>query len=403
MPFPQFDGENPHLWKDLCEQYFAIYGIQESFWVQMATLNFSPTTAVWLQSVRKKVLGLNWEGLCAILYTRFGRHRHQLLIRQFYAIRQSSTVQEYIDRFEHLMNQLLSYSDEIHPFYFLTRFIGGLRADLRAAVMVQRPPDLDMACSLALVQEEVHGGTRPEYARVHEQTSRPPPKVQLQAVPLHQPRPALTPAATDHRGVDAARTTITESARPAVTETNPLRTLCAYRRARGLCFKCGERWGRDHTFPATIQMHVLGEWMDFMGVTVDDSDAVPVQSATSKEVVMAISIQAFNGNDGATLLQLMANVKGKMVSILIDSGSSTFFINERLIDGLPGVRPLGKTARVKVANGAELYCSQELVDCDWVSQGHQFSTTLKYYHWEVLTLFWEWIGLKSTILSLTGY
>lgn len=117
MPFPVFDGENPHLWKDLCEQYFTIYGVQESFWVQMATLNFSPTTDVWLQPVRKKVLGLNWEGLCNALCTRFGRDCHQLLIRQFYVF---ANLVEFritlIDRSEHLMNQLLSYSDEVRPF-----------------------------------------------------------------------------------------------------------------------------------------------------------------------------------------------------------------------------------------------------------------------------------------------
>lgn len=55
MPFPVFDGENPHLWKDLCEQYFAVYSVQECYSVYMATLNFSPTTGVWLQSVRKKI------------------------------------------------------------------------------------------------------------------------------------------------------------------------------------------------------------------------------------------------------------------------------------------------------------------------------------------------------------
>lgn len=179
MPFPLFDGENPLLWQDLCEQYFAIYGIPESVWVQMATLNFSPTTAVWLRSVRKKVLGLNWEGLCNVLATRFGCDRHQLLIRHFFAVKQSSTVQDYIERFEHLMNQLLSYSDEIHPFYFLTRFIGGLWADLRAAVMVQRPSDLDTACALALVQEEVHDGARPEHIRLPEQAYRVAPRIPL--------------------------------------------------------------------------------------------------------------------------------------------------------------------------------------------------------------------------------
>ena len=90
-----------------------------------------------------------------------------MLIRHFYAIRQVAGVQDYIDKFEHLMNQLLSYSDEIHPYYFLMRFIGGLRADLRQAVMVQRPPDLDVACALALVQEEVQEGMQLEIGRAH--------------------------------------------------------------------------------------------------------------------------------------------------------------------------------------------------------------------------------------------
>ena len=173
MPFPIFDGENPQLWKDLCEQYFMIYNVQESYWVHMATLNFSPTTAVWLQSVRKKLLGCSWESLCNTLCVRFGRDRHQILIRQFYSIRQQTSVQAYIDQFEHLMNQLISYSDEIHPYYFLMRFIGGLRLELRKAVMIQRPPDLDAACSLALVQEEVQDGLQYDYGRYTEPAYRP--------------------------------------------------------------------------------------------------------------------------------------------------------------------------------------------------------------------------------------
>ena len=176
MPFPVFDGENPHLWKDLCEQYFALFSIQEIYWVHMATLNFSPATAVWLQAMRKKLLGMNWEGLCNVLCTRFGRDRHQLLIRQFYSIRQTTTVQDYITRFDSVMNQLLSYSDTIHPYYFLMRFIGGLRLELRSTLMIQRPPDLDTACSLALVQEEVQEGACEELGRYHDPVHRPLPR-----------------------------------------------------------------------------------------------------------------------------------------------------------------------------------------------------------------------------------
>lgn len=152
LQFPVFDGENPQMWQTLAEQYFAIH---ESYWVSMASLNFSGSPKVWLHSVRKKLAGFTWESFCALLCTRFGRDRHQLLIRQFYTIKQTHSVADYVERFEIVMNSLLAYSDQIHPLYFLTRFIEGLRSDIRAVVMVQRPTDLDTACALALLQEEV--------------------------------------------------------------------------------------------------------------------------------------------------------------------------------------------------------------------------------------------------------
>ena len=46
--FPQFTGENPRLWKTLCEQYFQMFEIHEKFWVPMASLNFSGSASVWL-------------------------------------------------------------------------------------------------------------------------------------------------------------------------------------------------------------------------------------------------------------------------------------------------------------------------------------------------------------------
>ena len=359
-------------------------------------------------------MALNWEGLCNLLSTRFGRDRHQLLIRQFFAIKQSSTVQDYIERFEHLMNQLLSYFDEIHPFYFLTRFIGGLRADLRAAIMVQRPADLDTACALALVQEEVQDGVRPENIRFPEQAYRPAPRLPLQAVPLHQPRPPTTPAAVDRCGVEAARAAPVEQPRPQPAEANPLNTLRAYRRARGLCFKCGERWGRDHTCPATIQMHVLEELMDFLGVTPSEEAEPSNTSDTTEETVHAVSLQAFNGNDSSKLLQFSATIQGQSVEVLVDSGSSASFINSRCVGGLQGLQPMAKPARVKVANGAELQCDQELLNCQWTVQNHQLLASLKVLplggfdvivgmDWlEAFNPAIDWINKTVTLQSETG-
>ena len=107
------------------------------------------------------------------------------------------SVQEYIESFEHLMNQLLAYSDEIHPYYFLMRFVGGLKAELRAAVMVQRPPDLDAACALALVQEEVQEGICPDMGRYNEHIHRPAQRFLPHTSPPHIPRPAPALTAAD--------------------------------------------------------------------------------------------------------------------------------------------------------------------------------------------------------------
>jgi hypothetical protein len=130
-----------------------MFAIHESYWVPMSTLHFKGAAGIWLQSVVKKLAGLDWLSFTSLICTRFGRDRHQLLIRQFYSIKQISTVADYIERFDVLMNHLISYSDCTHPYYFLTRFIEGLRSDIRSVVMVQRPNDLDTACSLALLQE----------------------------------------------------------------------------------------------------------------------------------------------------------------------------------------------------------------------------------------------------------
>ena len=71
----------------------------------MASLNFTGA-ALWLQSVQKKLSEFDWESFSSLLCTRFGRDRHQLLIRQFYSLTQKTTVAEYIEQFELIISHL---------------------------------------------------------------------------------------------------------------------------------------------------------------------------------------------------------------------------------------------------------------------------------------------------------
>lgn len=156
-----------------------------------------------------------------------------MLIRQFYTVRQTSSVANYIEKFELSINHLSSYSDKIHPFYFLTHFVEGLRKDIRAVVVVQRPPGLDTACALALLQEEVADG-------VFSALPRPPEPAPRAVFPIPPPPSRLVPptSPSDWRNPEATRANN--------TKINALRD---YRHARGLCFKCGEHWVRITSAP----------------------------------------------------------------------------------------------------------------------------------------------------------
>nr|XP_040258848.1 uncharacterized protein LOC120976091 [Aegilops tauschii subsp. strangulata] len=372
--FPQFTGENPRLWKTLCEQYFHMFGIQERYWVPMASLNFTGAASVWLQSVQKKLSELDWESFSSLLCTRFGRDRHRLLIRQFYSLTQKTTVAEYIEQFELIISHLSAYSESIHPYYYLTRFVEGLRADIRAVVLVQRPPDLDTACALALLQEEVADGVAQERVRT-------PPARQnttdwagrgnastpmVLPPPPPQGRPPTPTTATDWRAIDANR-----------AEGTKLKALREYRRARGLCFKCGERWGQEHTRPTSVQLHVVEELLELFSIDSPDGPPTPRREEQHTETAMAISRHALTGSSAPKAIRLHAWLQGREVLVLVDSGSSTSFLDACLASSLSGVVHLRRPCRVKVADGGELCCVSHIPKCCWTTQGQEFTTDMK--------------------------
>jgi hypothetical protein len=43
--FPQFDGDNPQLWKSHCEKYFDMYDVDPAMWIKVATMHFTGRAA----------------------------------------------------------------------------------------------------------------------------------------------------------------------------------------------------------------------------------------------------------------------------------------------------------------------------------------------------------------------
>jgi hypothetical protein len=59
-----------------------------------------------------------------------------------------------VERFSALVDQLAAYETADNPLYYVMRFVDRLRDDIKLMVMIQRPSTLDIACALAMVQEE---------------------------------------------------------------------------------------------------------------------------------------------------------------------------------------------------------------------------------------------------------
>lgn len=74
---------------------------------------------------------------------------------------------------------------------------------------------------------------------------------------------------------------------------------------------------------------------------------------------------------------MLADLYGQEVVVLIDSGSSSNFINEALASKWRHWTPLQSSKQVRVANGDILQCTHELVDCPIWIFGHGFKLTLK--------------------------
>uniref|UniRef100_A0ACD5WZK3 Uncharacterized protein n=1 Tax=Avena sativa TaxID=4498 RepID=A0ACD5WZK3_AVESA len=272
---------------------------------------------------------------------------HQLL-----QLRQTGSVTEYRLQFETFMYHLLALDPGLNTKFFVTQFLLGLKPELRAAVRIQEPSSITRAAVLARIQEEELETTRPRVRPVP--TGRPPP-----------PAPAVVPrqqAAPRAAGDDFGRE----------------RQLRDYRRANGLCFRCGDKYTREHQCKQpvqllTIQMGDFGEMLSDEAVRalelLDEPEAPPQ--------CCMISAHALSGTEASATIRLPVTVGDKVMLLLLDSGSSHSFINANFAQSIGAHTLAIPPVPVKVANGQCIPCDSLVPQLEWHCQGSVFHTDLR--------------------------
>ena len=351
VPFPRFDGDNPRRWKTRAEKYFKMYFVHQSEWINVSEMHFDGAASLWYQSVEAQVPEWSWEDFCAQIHDRFDRDRHELLIRQIFHINQSSTVSDYLARFSELVDQLKVYSPSHDPLFYTMRFIDGPCPDIKSVVHMHCPKDLETATTLALLQEEMAGNVPvkpPRHGDWHYSArSSTSTKGSLPLPP--PPRQDRGPPAT--------------APREAPTNDAKLAAIKSYRRTMGLCYKCAAPWSKGHKCAPEVLLAVEAIWGDFDDHTAQDPDTSG--DPPDEQIFLAISKAAVLGTASARTVRFTGSLMGQPVHILLDSGSSSSFVNSAVAAQLTNVQSEPISTRVQVAGGSHLQSTLLLRGLTW--------------------------------------
>lgn len=371
--FPSFDGSNPKIWIKHCENFFDVYDIPDGMKVKFALMNFLGSAAFWMQSIEVNLRTLSWEELCKSVVTRFERDQHNQIVRQFFHLRQTTSVAEYVELFDELVHQLLAHDPYVSPVVITNKFVDGLKPEIKVVVLVHRPKDLDSASSLALLQEEVLlGHPNTNWRRNDEVAGGNMVKKDEFALSKQDQVGASTysPMKNQPYGGENRKNTGGPKSK---SQDERLAALMAYRKAKGLCFKCGLKWGSTHKCPDSVSLNVVEELWQMLGVS-DVQDSKP-EDSDSGDDLLEISTEAATGVSGSKTLKLKCHVSCHTAIALVDSGSSHNFISELFASQLPNWKALKEPIKVRVANGNLLLCTHQIENCAWLVQGVQFQTS----------------------------
>lgn len=363
MDFPKFDGENPKLWKTQCENYFEVFHVQPCLRTRFASLNFVQEAALWLQNHEAKVGRVeNWDEMCSLVLNQFGRNKYSLYRRQLRTLRQTGTVTEYYTKFQHIRHNLLLYNSALDDFFFVDEFLDGLRDDLRTAIWLHQPSDLDTAFRLALLQEEElePGKRRHSHRTDHKDFSK---------------------SSTRYTTDKSKQSLRSDEDKRADTSTSDdrLESLKAYRRSKGLCFTCGEKYSKQHKCPASVPLHIVEELLEVLQIESDNDQSDHSSNDSDDEDLMLLSGSSSGKCKRKRCFRIQGFVGKRQVLILVDSGSVSSFISTKMVAELQcPVQQIPATTYV-VANGNSVECSEMVKALEWGAQGHTFQHDCKVF------------------------
>ncbi|XP_074378145.1 uncharacterized protein LOC141719664 [Apium graveolens] len=153
--------------------------------------------------------------------------------------------------------------------------------------------------------------------------------------------------------------------------------------AKGLCYFCDQKYERGHKCkfkePQLFTVEVPGERVRNFENNWDTEEEGSVELECEGEEAgiveePLISVNALAGNQNFQTIRVKGCVKGKIIHILIDNGSTHNFLDEGIAKELGITIENMPTQQIIVADGNQMNCNQICRQFDWEMGNVGFST-----------------------------
>lgn len=123
--------------------------------VATTSMNMAGNATQWLQILKLKGDLGDWRNFSIIVLQKFCVDEYPRAMRKILHLQQKGGVEEYIEEFDEAKYAISVHNPELGEVPFVAQFIKGLKGEIQGLVMSQIPSTVDMAITLALVQQEI--------------------------------------------------------------------------------------------------------------------------------------------------------------------------------------------------------------------------------------------------------
>lgn len=379
-----FDGTNPDGWILRAERYFAFYRLNEAEKIEAAVVGFDGDALLWYQWENRRRPIQNWNELRRLILQQFRPLHSGSLYEQWLAVKQTGSVAEFRRTFIEMAAPL----EKVRESILMGHFVNGLREDIRDEVRMLGLYNLEQAMDLALKVEEknrvkTQGGmlsvpaiTRPnsfsQFSFSAKSQSHPQSTVggangsKIVSWSSNSESGSTSPSLWSQSNHSASPTSSTSPKTfkqiiPIAKPVGEIRRLTdkelQYKRERGLCFRCDDKWVAGHRCKRR-ELSVL--------LTQEDEDEQPISEEDKnncEEVLEPInSVVSLNSVVGLTspkTMKVKGRIAGQDVIVMIDPGATHNFISLSTVKKLGIPVDESRGFGVSLGNGEEVKGAEE--------------------------------------------